>query len=109
MIWKLLAAVVGAMSIAVVLLVVAALTRSANGPHSSLSALSWIVPIVAGFLVGGVAWALLATGDTLPSRARSHCAACGSSILEGWRICPHCGHFVGESPDCVERADSATA
>ena len=60
---KLLAAVVGAMSIAAVLLAVAILTRSVDGLGSSLAALNWIVPIAAGFLVGGVAWALLATGD----------------------------------------------
>jgi ribosomal protein L32 len=108
-VWKLLAAVIGAMSIAVVLLAVAVLTRSVDGLDSSLAALNWIVPIAAGFLVGGVAWALLATGDRLPSRTRIHCTSCGSSILEGWRICPHCGHFVGEVVECTERADSATA
>ncbi len=107
--WKVLAAVVGSMSIAVVLLAVGALTRTMNGGRGSLAALSWIVPVAAGFLVGGVAWALLATGDQLPSRTRVHCESCGSSILEGWRICPHCGHFVGEVPQSAERPDSATA
>ncbi len=106
---KLLAAVIGAASIAVVLLAVAVLTRAVNGFGSSLSALTWIVPIAAGFLVGGVAWALLATGDHVPARMKFHCDSCGSTILEGWRICPHCGHFVGEAVSCPERADSATA
>jgi hypothetical protein len=105
-VWKLLAAVIGATSIAVVLLAVAVLTRSVVGLGSSIAALNWIVPIAAGFLVGGVAWALLATGDRLPSRVPLHCTSCGSSILEGWRICPHCGHFIGESVDHVEHADA---
>jgi hypothetical protein len=107
MVLKLLAAVIGAVSIAVVLFAVAILSRSVDGRGSSLTALNWIVPIVAGFLVGGVAWALLATGDRLPSRPRIRCTACGSSILDGWRICPHCGHFVGDAVDCAERADAA--
>ena len=107
MLWKLLAAVIGAMSIAVVLLAVAVLTRSVDGLGSSMAALNWIVPIAAGFLVGGVAWALLATGDRLPSRVTVRCTSCGSSILEGWRICPHCGHFIGESVESVGQADAA--
>jgi hypothetical protein len=106
---KLLAAVIGAISIAVVLLAVAVLTRSVDGLDHSLAALNWIVPIAAGFFVGGVAWALLATGDRLPPRTRTHCTSCGSSILDGWRICPHCGHFVGEVMECAEPADSAAA
>jgi hypothetical protein len=104
---KLLAAVIGAASIAVVLLAVAVLTRSVDGLDSSLAALNWIVPIAAGFLVGGVAWALLATGDRLPSRVATYCTSCGSSVLEGWRICPHCGHFLGEVVESVEHADAA--
>ena len=108
-VWKLLAAVIGAISIAVVMLAVAVLTRSVDGLNTSLAALNWIVPIAAGFLVGGVAWALLATGDRLPSRVRTHCTSCGSIILEGWRICPHCGHFVGEVLDRAEPADSTAA
>ena len=106
-VWKLLAAVVGAASIAVVLLAVAVLTRSVDGLGSSIAALNWIVPIAAGFFVGGVAWALLATGDRVPSRVTMHCTSCGSSILEGWRICPHCGHFIGESVERAEHADAA--
>lgn len=106
MVWKLLAAVIGAASIAVVLLAVAVLTRSVTTLGASMGALNWIVPIAAGFLVGGVAWALLATGDRLPSRATLQCGSCGSTVLEGWRICPHCGHFIGES-ERVERADAA--
>ncbi len=108
-VWKLLVAVIGAASIAVVLLAVAVLTRAVDGLGNSVAALTWIVPIAAGFLVGGVAWALLATGDRLPSRVRVHCTACGASILEGWRICPHCGHFVGDVTDRAERPDSAAA
>lgn len=108
-VWKLLAAVVGAISIGVVLLAVAALTRSVDSHDVSLAALNWIVPIGAGFLVGGVAWALLATGDRLPSRASSRCPSCGSSILEGWRICPHCGHFVGDAVEATKSPDSAAA
>lgn len=108
-VWKLLAAVIGAASIGVVLFAVAILTRSVDGLDSSLTALNWIVPIAAGFLVGGVAWALLATGDRTPARTRMHCTSCGSSILEGWRICPHCGHFLGDAVERREPADSAAA
>jgi ribosomal protein L32 len=106
-VWKLLATVIGATSIAVVLLAVAVLTRSVDGLGSWIAALNWIVPIAAGFLVGGVAWALLAAGDRLPSRVATHCDSCGSIVLEGWRICPHCGHFIGEGVEAVERADAA--
>ncbi len=105
-VWKLLAAVVGAASIAVVLLGVAILTRSSQGFDSSFAALTWIVPIAAGFLVGGVAWALLATGDRAVQRAPIRCDSCGASILEGWRICPHCGHFIGDGVDRTERVDA---
>ncbi len=108
-VWKLIAAVIGAISIGVVLLAVAAVTGSMDGRGSSLAALTWIVPIGAGFLVGVVAWALLAAGDRLPSPAHTRCPSCDSVVLEGWRICPHCGHFLGDKVEAGQPADSAVA
>jgi len=54
---------------------------------------------VAGAAAGVLAWLVL---DRPPVEAdqRSHstmlCPACSSPIMDGWRLCPHCGVFVGE-------------
>lgn len=56
----------------------------------------WLVPVVAGFTVAGVAWALLtsrsAPDDVTHIVSRCECEECGGTVLGDWRLCPHCGY-----------------
>ena len=104
---NLLATVVGAISIGVVFFGVVVLTR-AEGSSFIGGALAWLVPVVAGVVVGGVAWAMLAPAR-ISASARERCAHCGALVLEGWRICPHCGHRFDEVREAAEHAVEQSA
>ncbi len=60
----------------------------------------WGVPLLAGVVVGILSWLLLNESPVDDeSRALSGhtlCSACGSPILEDWRLCPYCGTFLGD-------------
>jgi len=56
----------------------------------------WAVPVVAGVAVGILSWFLLTGGPTAqePEDDRATtiaCTNCGNSVMEDWRLCPHCG------------------
>jgi hypothetical protein len=56
----------------------------------------WAVPLVAGAAVGVLSWFLLSGVSTAEEPADDRriavaCAHCGNTVLEDWRICPHCG------------------
>lgn len=63
--------------------------------------LGWTVPLIAGALVGAVAWLLLAEDVQDPDmdHRAATCSACGEGILEDWRMCPYCGDMVSNSPE----------
>ncbi|HSK46865.1 MAG TPA: hypothetical protein VLA05_02540 [Coriobacteriia bacterium] len=61
----------------------------------------WIIPIVAGGVIGLVALALLA-GEDAPAHSAMHpssckCSQCGGTVLGEWRLCPHCGARLSEN------------
>ncbi len=80
------------------------------GSCTAMTGLGWIVPLVAGLIIGGVALVLLDTSqsnadssaDTLRA---STCASCGSPIISEWRMCPHCGALL----ECDMAVSTATS
>lgn len=74
---------------------------------------AWLVPIVAGSLVGVLAWLLLAETQqpTSPedSAESSNCSSCGSKVLDGWRLCPYCGRFIEVENESVAECTTSNA
>jgi hypothetical protein len=61
---------------------------------TATTGLGWLVPLIAGIVSGGVAWALLVSrpaDDGARPIDRCRCAVCGGTVLGDWRLCPHCG------------------
>lgn len=60
----------------------------------------WLVPLVAGLVIGAVSLSLLAEDDPVsPDEMRVwdsgfRCDECGSAVVEAWRLCPSCGHIL---------------
>lgn len=65
----------------------------------------WIVPLIGGIVIGLVSLALLGSGNEVDHTREtttlhsSTCVACGNSILDEWRLCPHCGQLLECSTD----------
>lgn len=60
--------------------------------------LGWTVPVVAGLTASGLAWALTVSAHGRQGRTRvaaSVCPACGGTVMDDWRLCPHCGQRIG--------------
>lgn len=100
---RIAAAAVGGMAAAAVLLAVIFVVNADGGFAGSTAAtpMGWTIPLIAGVMVGGLAWLLLADSHAQePSRGEPPhsvaCATCGKSCLETWRLCPHCGTLIGE-------------
>lgn len=61
--------------------------------------IGWVVPLIGGLVIGAVSLALLGSEkdeqppDEIGLRSSS-CPSCGSSILDEWRLCPHCGQLL---------------
>ncbi len=62
---------------------------------SGFSPYGWVIPLVAGVVLGSVVMLLLnQTDDSEEEGPEFHtttCTACGGTILDEWRLCPHCG------------------
>jgi len=62
--------------------------------------LGWLVPLVAGLVIGAVSLSLLTEGDPAASHEAAdwdsgvRCDECGSPVVEAWRLCPSCGHIL---------------
>lgn len=59
----------------------------------------WVVPLIAGLVIGGVSLLLLDGGSRRePEQARElgarSCMSCGSSVIDEWRMCPDCGELL---------------
>jgi hypothetical protein len=67
----------------------------------NLGLFEWAVPVVAGVAAGALAWLVLDgvhDEDDQPSHSAAACPACGRSMLDDWRLCPHCGTLVAREP-----------
>jgi hypothetical protein len=71
---------------------------------SGTGAFGWGLPLLAGTLIGGVAWGLLFAAPRYrkedPSRHSVPCPSCDKAVMEDWRMCPYCGRVlpVAERP-----------
>ncbi|MDZ4179291.1 MAG: hypothetical protein U1E29_08680 [Coriobacteriia bacterium] len=59
----------------------------------------WLVAALAAAAILGSGFALLGWTRDRPEREAptpraSACTACGRGIIEGWRMCPHCGSLL---------------
>ena len=109
---KIAIALLGAFVLAGALLAVLAFVNVGNGVIAGTSAetLGWIVPIVAGAVIGALAFLLLDDGSGVEGGERelrpSTCRACGSDTISEWRICPHCGEFLDREGDVAQGCGS---
>ena len=58
---------------------------------------AWMVPVLAGILLGLVVLLLFDPPIDAPGSdvtIDASCAACGKQIIEVWRLCPHCGQLL---------------
>jgi hypothetical protein len=95
------AAALGGLFVAAVLLALI-LVLNADGSFAGSTAaspLGWTVPLIAGVLVAGLSWLLLAErpkrvseAEDLP--ANTECETCGKPCLSTWRLCPYCGTLI---------------
>ena len=104
--FRVAAAVFGGVAVAVSLLGILAFMNAGKGftGCAATTALGWTIPLVAGGLVGFASWLLLVereTDDDHHEFTASTCSACGSPVIDDWRMCPYCGHVVQSSPPPV--------
>lgn len=100
-------AVVGGVGAAVLMLGVIAFVNGGLGfaECTGTARAGWIVLLIGGIVIGLASLALLGSGNEA-DRTRetttlhsSTCVACGNSILDEWRLCPHCGQLLECSTD----------
>ena len=62
---------------------------------SGVAGTGWVVPILAGLVIGAILWLLSAQApkydDGRAIAASAECPECGSSVRTSWRLCPECG------------------
>lgn len=99
---RLAAAAVGGLAVAGLLLAVLFILNAGRGFAGSTVAtpLGWTIPLIAGVLVAGLSWLLLADrgrfDDPVPDPpATVTCVECGQPCLSTWRLCPYCGTMLG--------------
>jgi hypothetical protein len=64
---------------------------------TATTGLGWLVPLVSGLTVAMLSAVLLtgrsrSYGDDVGIKCR--CSACQGRVLDGWRLCPHCGALL---------------
>lgn len=93
---RLVSAVLGGVAVALAFLAGLLVLNSGSDLVGSTAATAagWMIPMLAGVVAGGVAWALLME-DGAGTRADvvlgGRCPDCGRSLAEEWRLCPYCG------------------
>lgn len=89
--------VIGALAFAGILLALLVLINSDWGfiGCTSFTPFGWIIPLVAGIVLGLVVMLLMENeehDDEDPHSLRStSCMSCGRPVIAEWRLCPHCG------------------
>lgn len=93
--------------LAATILVVLAVIGLAFASRSSENLAFCTIAAPLGWLVAGIAALTIAAVSIVftmsvcekrisdgPELRSSSCAACGGDIIEGWRLCPHCGELL---------------
>lgn len=97
---RIAAAVTGGLFVAVTLLALLFIVNAGSGLSGTTGAtpLGWTVPLIAGALVGAVAWLLLSEDppELTAEAFSSTCGACGAAVRDDWRLCPYCGAIVDD-------------
>lgn len=91
----------GVFAVAALAAVAAEIGQSESSSLTSVQSVAWLVPVVAGAAAGVLAWLVLDRPPieaAQPDYSTTLCPACSSPIMHGWRLCPHCGVFVGDEP-----------
>ena len=60
----------------------------------------WLIPFIAGAVIGVVAFLLLDSDRSVSEpevelRATA-CETCGAEVMDEWRMCPHCGAMLDD-------------
>jgi len=74
---------------------------------TAATAAGWMMPVAAGITAAGVAWALTRPREEEPDErqhALAGCAACGGTVFDEWRLCPHCGALLEDERDRTRTA-----
>lgn len=96
---RLLLTVAGAFGAVVALFALLVVVNGATGfiGCTGTSPAGWTFPLLAGGLIGGVAWGLLLrsphTGDD-GVRHSVPCPSCDKAVMADWRLCPYCGRSL---------------
>ncbi len=74
---------------------------------SSTASFGWLVPIIAGAVIGVVAFLLLDSDRSVSEpevelRATA-CETCGAEVMDEWRMCPHCGAMLDDGQRASRR------
>ncbi|MBI5232204.1 MAG: hypothetical protein HY876_08585 [Coriobacteriales bacterium] len=100
---RIAAAALGGLAVATVLLAITLVVNAGGGFSGTTAAtpLGWTIPLIAGVLVGGLAWLLLSDRPARGGRENPPtsiaCASCGKACLDSWRLCPFCGTLLRQS------------
>jgi hypothetical protein len=77
-----------------------ALTVFALANPGILDGVDWVIPVLAGAVVGSLGWLVLAEAREVESSrslaSDQRCPVCGEQVLSDWRLCPHCGAIIDE-------------
>lgn len=89
----------GVFAVAALAAIAAEMGTDPSRAHSAVSA-EWIAPVIAGVAAGALAWLVLDRPPVeiaQPEREMFTCPSCSSTMLDGWRLCPHCGALLEQS------------
>lgn len=106
------AALLGGLTAAAILTAVLFVVSADSGLENSTVSrpFGWAVPLLAGLMVGGVAWALLldSPAPDQTAGAAATCETCHRGIMPDWRLCPYCGTLVSKSRATSTRSQSGS-
>lgn len=101
---RLLPTIAGVTAGAILMLATISLINGSEGFAFCTAAgrFGWMLPLIAGLVIGGVSLSLLST-EMPPDRGIRGfpdvifaCPGCGGAVADDWRLCPSCGRMLGD-------------